>query len=65
MLKFFCATAGKSFDSGNHMDAETYARERLNIVTAECPHCHRNHSFLVADAEFRPFTAQGRRSATG
>jgi len=51
MLKFFCATIGKPFDSGICMDAETYARERLNIVTVDCPHCKRTHRFLVADAQ--------------
>ena len=62
MLKFFCATVGKSFESGILMAAETYERERLDIVTAQCPHCHRSHSFLVADADFVPLVE--RRSAS-
>lgn len=53
MLRFYCPTEGKQFDTGIHMDGETYARQRLRIIAVQCPHCERKHRFLVADAEFR------------
>jgi hypothetical protein len=53
MLRYFCATAGKSFDSGIIMDAETYLRERLKIIVVGCHHCQKRHRFLVADVEFQ------------
>ena len=62
MLKFFCATARKPFGCGIIMDAETYARQRLDIVTVQCPHCDRRHRFLVADAELVPQRGQSDRS---
>ena len=52
MLRFFCPTDHNSFDAGVFMDAETYKRERMDIIRVTCPHCGREHRFLVADAEF-------------
>jgi hypothetical protein len=53
MLRFFCPSAQKEFDSGIFMDKDTFARQRLNIVCAICPYCERTHRFLLADVEFR------------
>jgi hypothetical protein len=53
VLRFFCPTAQQHFDSGVLMDDATYARQRLNIIAVACPHCERQHRFLLADAEFR------------
>jgi hypothetical protein len=53
MLKFFCPTALQHFDSGVIVDDVTFARQRLNIISVACPHCDRQHRFLLADAEWR------------
>lgn len=53
MLEFFCATASKPFDSGIVMDRDTYNRQRLAIVNVMCPHCAKQHRFLLADGQFK------------
>jgi hypothetical protein len=53
MLRFFCPTAQKYFDSGVIIDDATFVRQRLNIIAVACPHCERSHRFLLADAEPR------------
>lgn len=52
MLRFYCPSENKKFDTGIYMDGETYTRQRLRIIAVMCPHCERKHRFLVADAEF-------------
>lgn len=50
LLKFFCPTTRQSFDSGIWMDEETLHRQRLKIVSLDCPLCGRTHRFMLADA---------------
>ncbi|MBB5051883.1 MULTISPECIES: hypothetical protein [Afipia] len=49
-LKFFCPTARQLFESGIWMDAETVNRQRLKLVSVDCPLCKRTHRFMLADA---------------
>ncbi len=53
MLRFFCPSTEREFESGIIVDRDTYERQRLTIVSARCPHCARTHRFLMADAQFR------------
>lgn len=50
LLKFYCPTARDFFDSGIRIDKQTLQRERLSIVSLDCPHCGRAHRFMLADA---------------
>ncbi len=49
ILKFLCPTTREYFDSGVRLDEKSAAASRLNIVRVGCPHCHREHRFLLAD----------------
>jgi len=47
---FFCASAAREFDTGVEVDADTFHRKRLSLVSAACPWCGKTHRFLLADA---------------
>ncbi len=49
ILNFLCPTTREYFDSGVRLDERSAAASRLNIVRVGCPHCRREHRFLLAD----------------
>jgi hypothetical protein len=49
-VMFICPTYLQEVDAGIDIDDQTFRRSRLEIVRAQCPHCQRDHRFLLADA---------------
>jgi hypothetical protein len=41
--------AGRDIDSGIEIDAGTFEKVKLRITRVVCPHCGRDHRFLLAD----------------
>jgi hypothetical protein len=52
VLSFLCPTTRDYFDSGIRIDESSAAASRLKIVKVSCPHCRREHRFLLADGVF-------------
>jgi transposase-like protein len=52
MLIYHCPTTRKDFTDDTILDRDTYVRQRMQIVAANCPHCGRTHRFLMADVKF-------------
>jgi transposase-like protein len=52
MLVYHCPTTRKDFTDDTILDRDTYVRQRMQIVAANCPHCGRTHRFLMADVKF-------------
>jgi len=50
---FHCPTTRQDFNGNIVMDLDTYMRQRMQIIAANCPHCARVHRFLVADANYK------------
>jgi hypothetical protein len=48
-VSFICPTHLKEVEAGIEIDDQTFRQTRLKIVRIRCPHCEREHRFLLAD----------------